>query len=178
MGVGGRFNVEASWLGYAATGYETREINTYRGIFQFDLESRFRDITDGLSNTALFGEVTGEFDRTPYDGVADLEAERKGVARARSIGWLCSAQNMHFNGCVLADTTTTPNPAEYEDTRRRWINFSSMHTGNMIQFCLADGAVRQLLPSTDWPTMYRYAGMADGQPHTTTQPLSKLRLLC
>ena len=162
VSVGGRFNVEAEWLSTAYTPgtWQEREINTYRGAFQFDIESRFRDITDGLSNTAIFGEVTGGF----TDG-------RKKTGRLTSIGWLCSSHPMHWNGCSLVDSTVTPNPAEWDDNENNWIRFSSMHTGGIIQFCLGDGAVRQMTTSTDYKTMYRYAGMADGQTHSN--PLSE-----
>ena len=164
LGVGGRFNVKAAWLGFAATAWQTREINQFEGIFQFDEQKGWRDVIDGLSNTALFGEVTGDFTGPDPD-----EAARKGVGRFRSICWITSAQSMHYMGYQLVDTTVTPNPVEFDNTVRTFNRFSSMHNGAIVQYTFCDGSVRGLPLSTDRRTMYRYAGAADGEPITIDQ---------
>lgn len=160
IAVGGRFTSDALASGYASGSMEAREVDTYRGAFRYDLEQRFRDITDGLSNSMLYGEVTGDFAASP--GADANVFRRRKTNRLISWAWVGGSCPMHFMGTIVADTTTTPEPAAYDNSVVRWYRFSSMHTGNVIQFVLADGAVKPFNLSTDWRTFYRYAGIADG----------------
>lgn len=151
LGVAGRMNVKADWIGFASGTWQNREIDQYIGVFQFDEEAQFRDITDGLSNTAMFGEVTGDFTNG-----------RRGTGRLRSFTWTANAQPMHWMGYILADTSVTPNPTEYDSTDRNMTRFSSMHTGGIISYAFCDGSVKPMNLATDRNTLYRYAGRADG----------------
>ncbi len=151
LGVGGRMNVKAEWMGFMPGTWQYREIATYEGAFQFDENKSFRDIMDGLSNTVMFGEVTGDF----LDG-------RRGTGRLRSFSWLATPQPMHWMGYSLVDTTVTPNPPQFDSTDRTYFRFSSMHTGGILQFAKCDGSVTGLNTATDRNTLYRYSGAADG----------------
>jgi prepilin-type processing-associated H-X9-DG protein len=44
-----------------------------------------------------------------------------------------------------------------------WYQFSSRHTGGIVQFAFADGSVRPITTSSDWWTYLYASGMQDGQ---------------
>ena len=109
-----------------------------KGIFGQRTKTRFRDVTDGTSNTLLFGELTG-------DVTAPI-----GTAAAGS-----SDLNLHWVNTPAMVTAwglgKGTNP----------YRFSSYHTG-IVQFTMADGSVRGVSTNIDSNT-YRYlAGMGDG----------------
>ena len=43
-----------------------------------------------------------------------------------------------------------------------WAFFSSMHTGNIVQFCMADGSVQKINTSIDFATWVYLTGYQDG----------------
>lgn len=146
LGCTGRFPATATQLGVTAP-QQIRDVDDYEGMFRLNKEVKFGDVSDGLSNTIMFGEVTGDF----TDGF-------KGVGRIRSFSWLCGPQGVHFHGANnLAGAPYVPVRHPLASER-----FSSRHTG-ITQFALGDGAVRPLSNNIDISVLLRMAGRADGQ---------------
>ena len=110
----------------------------YEGIFTTRSKVRFANITDGSSNTLMYGEVMG--------GKVNLRTEM-------AFTWMGCGQLPAFTG--LTETTGA--------TRRRWSNFNSEHTSGIIQFVLADGSVRKVSPQIDFGAYVFLSGMHDGQ---------------
>lgn len=134
------------WLYGHCMGAET-------GLFGANSLVKFRDITDGLSNTLAIGEVT-------YGDLGD------GVDRAASVWAGMSDQS-------TANTTTNDRPVRVlvhslAGTTARRINgtfrnaFSSHHPGG-AQFLLADGSVRFISEVIDGDTSEFLADRADAQ---------------
>jgi len=112
----------------------------YRGIFTNRSKTTFRDITDGASNTFLFGEASG--------GV--------GLAGSYSFTWmgcggLCTDWNWNYAG----------ENASQVNVGLSW--FSSTHPNAIINFCLADGTVMVVNGTIQRDVLRRLAGMCDGQ---------------
>ncbi|MBW3543427.1 MAG: DUF1559 domain-containing protein, partial [Planctomycetes bacterium] len=103
----------AGWMG-TAPGYEDRA-----GFFGNRTSFGFRDATDGVSNTFLFGESLGQTD----------------AASGR-------LRNVH----VWIGTGFMP--GAWGLTGRDFRHFSSEHAG-VVHFCLGDGAVRAIPTSID-----------------------------
>ena len=142
LGVCGRFPVTAAVMGQ--TGANAIAIDTYVGIFRHNRDGRLGNITDGTSNTLMFGEVTGAW----TDGT-------RPTGRTWSFSWNMSGFPMHWN-------TLTLGGVPYITATKAWFRNSSMHTG-LNQWGLGDGSVKPLSLSTDPRVMLSFGGQSDGE---------------
>ena len=129
LGVAGRFGNAAinNWA-------------TWSGLFENRSETKFSSATDGLSNTFMFGEVTGEW--TDF-------AKKQG--RVRSWVFTMGALN------------TDPLRKTYDGgSIANIFRFSSMHPGGVVLWTLGDGAVKGFSTSIDETVMMNISGKADG----------------
>jgi len=129
LGVGGRMGemMHSGW-------------DVWKGAFHRRSRTKFRDMTDGLSNTLLFGEVIGQVNSTTK-------------ALESSFIWMSSGV-LPTGWGALANGPDTGNALAYR--------FASQHTG-VVQFAMADGAVRPLSVNIDLPTYRSFlAGAGDG----------------
>jgi len=144
LGVSGRFPNTAAEYGITAAA-DVAKIDPYEGIFRFNRDGKLGQITDGTSNTLMFGEVTGAW----TDG-------NKPSGRTWSFQWNHSSMPFHWN------TKTFVAGTPYNQATKAWFRFSSMHTG-LNQWTLADGSVKGLSLSTDANVMLSFGGRADGE---------------
>jgi prepilin-type N-terminal cleavage/methylation domain-containing protein/prepilin-type processing-associated H-X9-DG protein len=127
----------------------------YDGIFGNRSQTKIADITDGTSNTLMFGECIGGKTYPTLDF---------------QMAWI---------GCGALGTRLGLGKAgiQYEQGGSNWVRFSSYHPGG-VQFCLADGSVRMvafgntavqmvydppspIVPPNDWFVLQSMAGMHD-----------------
>jgi len=156
---------------YARTSYEfVSPANTYRYsnyhrvlstdaryMFGENSYSKFRDATDGLSNTLMMAEVT----LSTFNG--------------KSPAWLYSGSLMVGTDPVGAYNATFPrqglNIWNYNNNaasnipgkRASWYNTASLHTGG-VHGLLGDGTVRFISQNVDLGTLTNLCKMADGVP--------------
>jgi prepilin-type N-terminal cleavage/methylation domain-containing protein/prepilin-type processing-associated H-X9-DG protein len=104
----------------------------WKGIYYRNSSTRIGQITDGTSNTIAFGETLGGTLRPPRDF---------------ALLWFGSGSMPSAWGL-----TNSPD----------WYNFSSLHTGGIVQFAFADGSVRPITTSADRATFIYASGMQDG----------------
>ena len=142
LGVMGRMPIDAA--SYGATGATALAVDTYAGVFRLNKHNKIGSISDGTSNTVLFGEVTGAW----TDGT-------KPSGRWASFSWTSSGLPIHWNAKNLAGVP-------YAVTTKAWNRFSSMHTG-IVQWTLSDGSVKAIALSADADVMLRLGGLADGE---------------
>ena len=119
--------------------------STLEGVFTNRSKTVLNSITDGTSNTFIFGEMTGGETTSPkeYSG-----------------SW------MGFG--------TLPTIAGMSSTKAAWYQYNSKHTG-IVNFTFGDGSVRSVrrgscdfqtfsgTPTSDWYAFQYLAGMRDGQ---------------
>jgi hypothetical protein len=128
LGVSGRFGLSGMAF-----------YDQFKGVFFNNSKTKHGNITDGTSNTFLFGEVTG--------GFAD---PIRGTGRNRSHAWVSGPQVTEFH-----------DPWYGTQNGKFWYTFDSNHTG-MIHFCLADGSVRPVMRSMDYVAFQNMSSMAEG----------------
>ncbi len=131
----------------------------YTGIFTNRSELALAHITDGTSNTLMFGEGLGG--NSP--GTRDFQWTWMGTGAMATFRGLCNGP---------AGSATIVN----------WAGFSSKHTG-IVNFCFGDGSVRPLrhgnsaarsaatgatgsTPDADWWFFQSLAGFMDGDTRT------------
>lgn len=108
------------------------------GIFYNRSKTKFGDITDGTSNTLMFGEVTGLW-----------SDDTRATGRLWSFTW--------NNG---------PLPTAWRLGGRDphdWKKFNSLHAGKVVNFAVADGSVQTLSINMDRSTFLYLSSRADGR---------------
>ena len=141
LGVGGYGGNAKTWLISSANAAKigvpasTPAID-FEGVFATRSKTRIADITDGTSNTLLFGEVMG--------GRANMKP-------IMSYAWMGCGFLVAFPGLTEADGKP----------RLHWSSFNSEHTG-IIQFAVADASVRKVNVQVNYGVYIALSGMHDG----------------
>jgi prepilin-type N-terminal cleavage/methylation domain-containing protein len=134
----------AEWAAAAGNPAFGPLIDNYKGIFRYKSKTRMGHISDGTSQTFMFGEVTGGW-------VEPL----KPAQRRFSFSWTNVGMYSHWHGTNLSGSIT------YNQREKQWWRFSSMHPGDTVQFAYADASVRAVNLSIQGRIMYSMSGMAD-----------------
>ncbi len=111
--------------------------NVYVGAFANRSTTKFAQISDGLSNTLLFGEVTGLWANN-----------QKPQGRQWSFTW--------NNG---------PMPTAWRlggTDPHGWYKFNSLHSGKVVNFAVADGSVQTIANTMDQNAFLYVSAMQDG----------------
>ena len=144
----GRTNYMSVAGGFGAIG---NSWDSWKGMFYNRSDTKMSSVTDGTSNTLMFGEYAG--------------------------GWADDGGAMEFSACWIGSGgmwTAYGIKPEQPKGRPGWWQFGSMHPG-VVLFCLADGSVRTVAHTiTDVPGQryFRMLGaVADGNvvPGDSTQ---------
>ncbi len=110
-------------------------IPQYKGMFTSRSKYNFADLTDGTSNTLMFGEVMGS-----YNGPT-LEYAFSWIGMGPMVGYWMYEQPWNKPG---------------------WWRYGAAHPG-VVQFAIADGGVRSIAQTVDTNQFYYIAGMQDSK---------------
>ena len=144
---------------------------TRDGIFYQDSNIGLADVTDGASNTFLFGErshADPEFDRMAYTydpGFYPLAKEGKWAGVFSSVGSLAEhllSTPVPINYRVPADIAVEDFVAPTGASANRWCAFGSGHPGG-ANFAFADGSVRFLSENIPLETLQALSTRAGGE---------------
>ena len=119
------------------------QLDRWRGVFANRSAVRIAKIVDGTTKTLLYGEAVGTY--------------TKGGEFQHQFSWVGSAICTTIFGLDNADA---PSAGEFLAHAAQW---SSLHNGDIIQFCLADGSVRSLSKSIENNVLDHFAAIGDGE---------------
>jgi prepilin-type processing-associated H-X9-DG protein len=123
----------------------------YAGVFVYGRATAVTGITDGASNTILFGEFA-DCNTTSADwGGSPSTATLWGDCSLN----FASGPMYTYWGIRGSRNGAPPRPAG------GWYSFGGRHTG-VVNFCFADGSVRALSGSVEYKTYVVLGGKADG----------------
>ncbi|MFQ3651062.1 MAG: DUF1559 domain-containing protein [Gemmataceae bacterium] len=126
-------------------------LNLYEGIYYTRSRTKLEHITDGTSNTLMFGEGLG-------GGPTNTDGK-----------WTWAGSGVLGTKFGMRAPTAQRGPG--------WQFFSSRHTG-IVQFCFGDGSIRPLRyggsdirnpAGTSWYVLQSLAGKADGETRNTSE---------
>ncbi|MCA9068546.1 MAG: DUF1559 domain-containing protein, partial [Planctomycetaceae bacterium] len=161
--------------------YSARPVTLRSGVFAFHSNTRFRDITDGASNTFAMGEAASGFpmctgvnctgpvltEKSAHGwlvGGANLASFYGGGARYAG-GWASTVKNL--NRSPVSDSLYSENA--HTDCRPsdgggpHWVsNFRSFHTGG-ASFVFCDGSVKFLSENIDIDTYRELSTIQGGE---------------
>ncbi|MBA3315503.1 MAG: DUF1559 domain-containing protein [Planctomycetaceae bacterium] len=165
------------WTSYAgAEGFDwwPRRGDRFGGVFTMHSATKFKDITDGTSNTIAVGEVSSHsYTGGPWMGTGrgrlrrgDGEAVYRPAFVSPAFSDSQGSANTSTGGYPSPDGANNPQPSwawwkagphAYKPTylhsfgmNNEWPGAGSYHTGG-AQFLLADGSVRFLSQNIDYP---------------------------
>lgn len=143
----------ANFNTYALGPYDPSATANPNGVYsRRGYQARIADISDGLSNTILFGETRPSCSNHANSGWG---AANGGQGLASTI------YPINFFSCNNADTDGCKRPCNWSTE----LGFKSMHVGG-ANFLFGDGAVRFLTESVDHTMFQRLGAKADGQAVT------------
>ena len=127
----------------SALSTDSKQWEGYNGIFTNRSKTTFGQISDGSSNTLLFGEIAGQ------SGIGSSGQTHGyawiGAINLSMIGW-------EFDRNGLSDSAVG---------NRYLDKYNSYHQG-VVNFALGDGSVTTISQDTALTTMYHLSAMADG----------------
>lgn len=126
-------------------------VDRLTGVFSVRSQTRIAQITDGTSNTLLFGQAPGTIGQSVFT-VGDTYS---GYALANA--WVGTGTLPVAFGLDVSIRSGKPNPeARYETI---WSQYGSLHAGDTVQFAFADGSVRPLDKRIDKEVLIGLASM-------------------
>jgi len=125
------------------------------GIFgRGGFSARFKDVTDGMSNTIFMGEVRPE--------CSDHVGGGNGGWAGPNATWIATTAPINYNTCPGAPGYGAT-PCNLMNEWRTDMGFKSRHAGG-ADFLMGDGTVRFLSENIDYVTYQKLGGRNDGQP--------------
>ncbi len=130
-----------------------------RGLLQQVQKVKMADVTDGLSNTLAFGEVSG-FPRWLIRGGQPHPSTPLNAPGFGNLGGWC---RILFIRTDMTGTLLNGGNCLINCTNYAGVNLYSFHSGG-VNIALADGSVRFLSESISMDALYRLAAISDGLP--------------
>jgi prepilin-type N-terminal cleavage/methylation domain-containing protein len=127
----------------------------FEGIFQWRSETTLGTITDGTSNTIMFGEYSDS--NVDFGAGNALTGDAAGTFMGGPIYTYWAPRTGKDPSLQSSDSRCPSDPNCFY----QWFRFSGRHTGVFL-VCMGDGSVRNLKKTIDYTTWVIMGGKADG----------------
>ncbi|RCS53879.1 DUF1559 domain-containing protein [Bremerella cremea] len=158
-GVFGDKNTQYNYSGDDCPYYAGSCVDGGNGVFSPNSATKFRDVTDGTTNTVMIGEVPFGENGT-RDSSGDLIHYRGAVWVGVTLGGASS--NVATHQTLRGVTASGSQSSQYKINGTKDFAFGSHHPGG-AQFVLSDGSVRFFSDTMDSVSINRIADKGDGQ---------------
>ncbi len=147
---------------YTSTG--PRKNDELLGVFGIRSKTRLGQVTDGTSQTLMFGEAPGSVVTNVEEKLTD---ESKAVVSGftRGNAWAGFGTLPTLIGLDVAYENGKPKGSSYET---KWGYYGSLH-GDIVQFCFVDGSVHSFTKSMDTDILHALSTMQAQEVVSTDQ---------
>ncbi len=157
----------SNYVGIFGYGSVTLNAGRSTGVFYRNSRTKFRDITDGTSNTFCVGERRAKHDfvdgASPVNANSTWYAAIPGVTRSAGMMGIMASLTEGPSSMILGHVgqtmTMAGTPIQMHSNPNQTnhiVHFSSQHPGG-VQFLLCDGSVHFLSENTDY-SIFRHLG--------------------
>lgn len=129
------------------------EVDASIGVFSIRSRTKMAHIVDGTSNTLLFGEAPG----TIGSAIHNIFTDELASGYLHAFTWAGTATAPVGKGLDASEKDGTPNEEARYDSH--WAYYGSLHAGDVVYFCFADGSVHPLQKSIEKKVLYALASM-------------------
>jgi prepilin-type N-terminal cleavage/methylation domain-containing protein len=125
------------------------QADQFRGVFTYGSKTKIVEISDGSSNTLLFGEYANNFVTFPSSS---------GLRGACAGTW---ASGQIYTYWPLSEPNATDSEGGVPAAYQNWYIYASRHTG-IVQFAFGDGSVTGIKRNVNYNVYVALGGMNDG----------------
>ena len=131
------------------------------GVFSVRSKTSLAQVTDGTSQTLMFGEAPGTYGTNMPYNFENASGRFDGYTDANAwAGW--GTLPAAF-GLDLSPENNSPIPSKAgAHYMTKWLYYGSLNAGNVVQFCFVDGSVRSLNKDIRLET-FQYLSTMGGQ---------------
>jgi hypothetical protein len=124
------------------------------GMFTVRSQTVAGRITDGASNTLMFGEAPGTI------GYAAVGTPIRRNGFLAGVAWAGTGTLPTFYGLDASSFNDSSTPGVYDT---HFAAFGSVHSGDIVPFCFVDGSVQQLNEAIDLGVLYALSTIRGGE---------------
>ena len=128
------------------------------GVFGVRSKTQLRQVTDGTSNTLMFGEAPGSIG----DNFWDSANSKVTGGYSQGVAWIGTCVLPTYLGLDVSQEKNWAPAGQPADYDTKWSYFGSLHAG-VVQFTMVDGSVHSLTRDIDKPVFKALSSMKGGE---------------
>ncbi len=128
------------------------------GVYGVRSRTSLSKVTDGTSNTMMFGEAPGSIGSNFYDQANQTTTG----GFSQGVAWIGTCVLPTYLGLDLSQEKKWAPAGQSPDYDTKWSYFGSLHTG-VVQMCFVDGSVHSLQRDIEKPIFKALSTMKGGE---------------
>lgn len=128
------------------------------GVFGVRTKTSLSKVSDGTSNTMMFGEAPGSIGSGFYDAISRTTTG----GFSQGYAWIGTCVLPAYLGLDVSQEKLFAPSGQAADYDTKWSYFGSLHAG-VVQMCFVDGSVRALTRDIEQPVFKAMSSMRGGE---------------